>query len=54
MVSNYLITRYPIAVNRQEKANAGNVTQKIHPPLKLSNFPVASNLSLGINQTRSS
>ena len=21
--------------NRQEKANAGNVTQKIHPPLKL-------------------
>ena len=23
-------------VNRQEKANAGNVTQKIHPPLKQS------------------
>jgi len=22
--------------NRQEKANAGNVTQKIHPPLKQS------------------
>ena len=23
-------------INRQEKANAGNVTQKIHPPLKQS------------------
>ena len=25
-----------IQLNRQEKANAGNVTQKIHPPLKQS------------------
>ena len=31
------ITRVQLHVgNRQEKANAGNVTQKIHPPLKQS------------------
>ena len=28
-------TLFPF-INRQEKANAGNVTQKIHPPLKQS------------------